>query len=48
MFKTILAIACLFMATTALHLVHEGLSNGAVVNFKASNGRYLSSSNYYL
>ena len=45
MTKTILAIACLLIATTAVHLVHEqGAYDGVTINFKGSNGKYLSSS----
>jgi hypothetical protein len=45
MTKTILAIACLLIATTAVHLVHEGAYDGVTINIKGSNGKYLSSSN---
>ena len=44
MTKTILAIACLLIATTAVHLVHEGAYDGVTINIKGSNGKYLSSS----
>ncbi len=44
MTKTILAIACLLIATTAVHLVHEGAYAGITINIKGSNGKYLSSS----
>jgi hypothetical protein len=46
MSKTILALACLFIATSAIHLSHEQDDTGdMIVNIKGSNGKYLSSSN---
>ena len=48
MSKTILALACLFIATSAIHLSHEQneeVSDDFIVNIKGSNGKYLSSSN---
>ena len=47
MSKTILALACLFIATSAIHLTHEQEQdlNGKIVNIKGSNKKYLSSSN---
>ena len=46
MSKTILALACLFIATSAIHLSHEQYDTGdMIVNIKGSNGKYLSSSN---
>ncbi len=44
MTKTILAIACLLIATTAVRLVHEQLQTGVKINIKGSNGKYLSAS----
>ncbi len=44
MTKTILAIACLLIATTAVHLVHEGIRDGETINIKGSNQKYLSAS----
>jgi hypothetical protein len=45
MTKTILAIACLLIATTAVHFVHEQVAYQKVtVNIKGSNGKYLASS----
>jgi hypothetical protein len=48
MSKTILALACLFIATSAIHLTHEQDFNGKIVNIKGSNGKYLSSSYEYI
>ena len=47
MSKTILALACLFIATSAIHLTHEQEQDltGKIVNIKGSNKKYLSSSN---
>jgi hypothetical protein len=47
MAKTILVIACLLIATTALHLVLEKDYDGAIINIKGSNGKFLSSSSGY-
>jgi hypothetical protein len=48
MSKTILALTCLFIATSAIHLNHEQDElDKLIFVIKGSNGKYLASSNGY-